>query len=831
MSRRFLAVALALVMIAAVVVVLAPAAGLSPTSHASGAASPTVAAQPNLGISYELYDGLGEYAYNTYYIGIATADTLTFYVHDPLDQDVNVTITDPNATRDGVASPAFTYEAKLNTTTDAFTSYKVGVQYTFPTLAYGGTWVVNFSAPVAGYVTQNVTLLSYSVTTATSVASGGSTLPGMPVSVFWWATLDANGNSPYTGATSVWLWGTYTGNGTSQNLFAGGKTQLTTGSWGQWNGTVPLNTTANTDLDFTVSVVTTVGGVIAENESAPATIQVGHLEKRDRGITNEPAYCLGSDISQIPQNSTAAACVEFGVQFEDGTFYPVAGLPVTIAFWNGTAHVPLTGEPTSATTDVNGEVEVTFLATAPPFTNYFQYPYYSDAVNFTATVPGANSTGDVWTIWQNVTDWGITPASGASGVVNAQFGNTEYFAGTTATVAWSISTAGEGATGPITANGWILEDVESEGTVYATGTIGGAAQSGTVSVAITSAMVGTEVRFVLLASNATLPFDAYAYATVIAPTLLLTPDSIYYTAGSSVTTTASLAGTAAAPAGTTITWQEWAEWSQEGAYVLVTSGTVANGGTFNFPIPSTTPPQYVEIDAWASAGGLVLTSNSAYLGLEQGYSVLLGVGTVSNYADGSYQPGQTVTLNYQVVAIDGAPLPQVFSFDLFAAGYPFEQVINNVAPTGSVSFTIPSNAPAGGLTVLLSVSGDLSAGCVSSVEFDENDCTGVTTLNINPHPSVLSMDLGAGSGLTVGWLILLILVILVAIVLYVVLRRRGGSRMSGGGTNTTTPMSPPAPPPSTGPATEWQQPGSSGSGAPPASGDAQPPLPPPAGSS
>jgi hypothetical protein len=825
MSRRLLAVVLVLVMIAAVVVVLVPAATPGATAGSARPAAPASAlVRPAAGPEYELLNGFGEYADNTYSLGEVGDDTLNFYVFDALDHDVNVTITDPNATRDGVATPAFTYEAVLNTTTDDFNSATVGVQYTFPNLAYGGTWVVNFSAPVAGYVTQNVTLEKYYFYATPSIGYPYATLPGQPISVYWWAYLNSNGNSLYTGATSVWIMGHYHANGTTQNFFPGGMVQLATGSWGIWNGTVPLNATADTEIHFDVWAITTVGGVVAENESDDVTVYVGDLVEYEDGLTGAPAYCLDTFDRYIPTGTTAAACIQVGAQYDDDDFTPVAGLPVTINYWNGTAHVtPTGGAPTSGTTDANGEVAVTFDASSPPFTTYLQYPYYDNAVNFSATVPGANSSVSTWTIWDNITDWTITPFPNAAGVVNLALDHTEYYAGSMATATWSIESTAAATTGPITADNWEVVDANYENSVYASGTFSGSAQSGTFTFAITTAMVGYEIEVDVYASNATLGFFAYTDAYVISPTLLLTPASGYYTEGSSPTVTASLAGSAEAPAGTTISWQAWAYWNDDDNVVLIASGTVSNGGTFSVPIASTTPPQYVSLEAWASAASTILASTETEISLETGYQVLLGVGTVSSYSDGSFQPGQTVTLNYQVVGIDGTPLPQSFDFDIYAQGYAYYQEVENAAPSGSVQFTIPSNAPAGTLLIEMEVSGTLTAGiCVPN-----NNCLGVTTLQVNPHPSFLNQEIGAGSGLTVGWLILLIIVILVAIVLYVVLRRRGGSSSSSMGppVSATTPMSPPAPAPSTPPPSPWNEP------TPASSGGTQPPLPPPSGSS
>ncbi len=818
MSHRLLAVALTAVLIVSAAAVLLSAASPAAPSAAPVGASAPAASTPAAGPYYELYNGYGEASDNQYYPGEVGWGTLTFYVYDADDHDVNVTITDPNATRDGVGSPAFSYEAVLNTTTHSFNSASVGVQYTFPDLPYGGTWVVNFSAPVVGYVTQNITLSVYYAAAASSVAYPQSILPGGSFSLFWWAYLESDGYTLYTHATNVSVDAVYRANGTTTNFFPTGIVQLPVGSWGEWNGTVPLNATANQDIEFSFWIVTVVNGVVAENESASTYVDVGHLVIDSYGLTFAPGVCLGVHDTGIAVGTTAGACIRAGAEYA-GYFSPISGLPVTIGYWNGTQHVtPQGSPPTSATTNVNGTVEVTFNATAP-FVNELTYPYY-DAINWTVVVPGANSTVSHWTLWENYT-WVIDPYADASGVVTVSFDHTQYYVGSTATISWSISSSDEAVTGPITASTWFVVSQRTD-SFYASGTLASGAQSGTFTLPITSGMLFQTLYAVVFAANATDGFDGYATAAVIQPTLLVTPASGFYTAGSSPSVTATLSGNAAAPAGTTVTWQAYGEWSDSDA--MIASGTAALGASFSIPIASSTPPTYVLVDAWAASGGSVLASNTTEMALETGYSVLLGVGTVSSYSDGSYQPGQTVTLDYQVVPIDGTALPQQFNFVLEAQGYPYYQDISGVASSGSIAFTIPSNAPAGTLTVTLAVqtSGLLAGACVPT-----SVCTGSTGMLINPHPSVLSLELGAGSGLTVGWLILLVIVILVAIVLYAALRRRGGSTASTGGTSTTTPMGPPAPAPSTPPATEWKEPAPST----PSSGDAPPPLPPPSNSS
>ena len=87
-------------------------------------------------------------------------NVLFFWVYDPTaDTQLNFTISDPNASRDGVSSPAFTVTVPLNTTTHEYYSYLAGVSYTFPSsLVFGGTWVVNASAPDGGSAQYNITV-------------------------------------------------------------------------------------------------------------------------------------------------------------------------------------------------------------------------------------------------------------------------------------------------------------------------------------------------------------------------------------------------------------------------------------------------------------------------------------------------------------------------------------------------------------------------------------------------------------------------------------------------------------------------------------------------
>ncbi len=806
MSPKGLVAALTILLAVSTVLALAPAHSVSaPVAATTGLAE---ANQPAAGPAFRLFNGY-DIATTDFYPGEIGWGSLCFTVTDPLDQAVNVTITDPNAARDGVASPAFHYEAILNTTTFTFDSYTAGVSYTFPpTLPYGGQWNVNFSAPKAGYVNVSISIFVYYADLSTSVGSG-ATLPGQPVSVFWSLLQVSNDASLYTHATNVTITGHYEGNGTLQNLFSPAHLALTPASagQGQWNGVVPANATPDSQLLFEVYAVTNVSGHVAENESANITVNVGALSIRGYGITLAPPNCDLVNDEFFPTGSLIASCILAGASYH-GAFTPIPGLAVTVGYWNGTAHVSPIGAPTALTTNASGEAAFTFLGTVPPFIPESQSPRF-DGLNFTVSVPGA-STFYIWTDWLNAT-WTLEGASPASGVVQVSLDHTEYYAGDVATVTWSIDSTNLSKTGPISAISWAVTG--PDGVTYQEGILSGTAQSGTFTFPITAAMAPHTIEVWVYAANASEGFDGYASASILNPSLLLTPASSYYSAGSTAMILAVLNG---GGSGATIEYEVLGIWAT--AQAVLSTGSVANDTSISAAIASTAPPRSIEVEAWATLDGQVVASSAVTLELAEGYSVLLGVTTPSSYSDGSYQPGQTVTLSYQVVATGGAALPQVVSFELFAQGYPDDYLIENVGPSGTISFTIPSNAAQGTLVLELEAQGALAAGPC----FPVGGCTGIATLSINPHPSVLSLEIGAGSGITVGWLILLLLLVVVAVVFFLMLRRRGGRSPA---TSPST-ISPPAPAPSTPSATEWNAPTPPPPAPEPAASDSVPPLPP-----
>ncbi len=734
----------------------------------------------------------------TFYPGAGASGQVYFAIYDTADQAVNVTISDANAARDGVASPAYQYLAVLNSTTFSFNSYTAHVYYAFPAnLPYGGTWTVDFSAPNAGSNLYNITTRVYSASVATSVGYG-ATLPGEGITVFWQLNTNSNGGL-YTHATNVELVGQCTGNGTYQTLFPLGPAILTSAGTGQgqWSGVVPANATPNTDLYFELYAVTNVSGTVAENETASTAIAVGALAIGQVGLAASAVSCPTGDFGLFSQGAPLLACLEAGSVYYGG-FTPIAGLPVTVSYWNGSATVFLPGGATSATTNAYGYAEIAFPALAPPFVTDTQ-TVALNSVNLSVSVPGADSPY-TWTEWFNQT-FAIIPGTTGAQSVTVTLDSAQYYVGDTATATWSTYTSDPAQSGLLNGSSWYVESGYA-GQVFDIGAMTGGTQSGTFSFPITSAMLTIPYLVVIVvATNATTSFEGYATVYVLAATLALSPSSPYYNPGSTVSVGVSLLGGGSSAV---IHYQVTGSWSSGSA--VLSNGTVANGGTVSVAIPSTAPPQYVTVFAWATVSGQQIAAQAATVDLAVGYSLTLSVATASSYNDGSYQPGQTVSLSYQVTATNGVPLPKQVSLELATIGAPAPQYYNSVAPSGSIPFVIPSNAPQGTLIIEALLTGlPPGTSCLS--------CIALTGLQVNPHPSVLNYDLGAGSGVTVGWVILLVLIVLLAVVLVIMMLRQRGGRFRAGSTGSTSS------------ATEWTPPTNSSSegSAPTGSGESPPP--------
>jgi hypothetical protein len=843
MSRRAVAVGLVLVLIVSVLVgfVAYSPRGTESSSTRDATAPVATAATPAVPIiyvhSWNAARTLTDQFYTGTYSGPYTApplashpgvNTILFTVFDNAgDKTVNLTLNDPNATRDGLTNPVLTASVAINQTTDLSLFGQNGVSYTFPgSIVFGGQWNVTVSAPAAGTAVEDLTLHTFGLGAASVPADRSSVLPGETVTLNWWAISVVNGGS-FNSLTSLTLWGSYF-NGTFQPLFSPGLLPLPTTASGTTTFTVPDNATSGSTMYFNVSAVTNSSGSIGENETVHFMLYVGAPDI----YFNTASGCTDSEQDNFYSGTIIYVNVEAGAYSVPGGFAGESGLPIGISFTNGlTPVLPGGSPPTTLTSGPAGLVCFSFQGNAPPFQLETSYPF-ANSVNLTLADPSATGLGE-WMTWDNLTF--TLSAGGLEGGVAVQLNANVYAVGQTATVTWSLGAA-NASVGTLTAQTWSLSGWS--GSIYATGAITSTAATGTFTVALPTDLIGTFVVTVV-AANATASFYGTAYATVEQTAILVTGGG-YYTAGASLSWNVQFSP--AALPGTTTTFEIEAYWyDQFDDYMgsaLVASGTLGSSDTISYVVPSgASAAGYIDVSVSAqtpTAG--VYATGFGYAELETGYYVQLGVSTPSNYADGSYQPGQTIQVTWAVTSYGGEAVPSLLYVDIYlgTVGTYYGSLtqdtgtwFDTTSTSGSVPFTLPSNLPSGGTSISAWVS---AYGLVNGPSCEEENvtygaCFNSITVNINAHPSVLSMELGAGSGITVGWLILLIVIAVVAILLFLVIRRGQNPKSPPTGYTASQPMSPPAPAPSSPPAAEWQ--GNPTPPEPAASGDAPPPLPTP----
>ncbi|MGA8543098.1 MAG: hypothetical protein WB947_06140 [Thermoplasmata archaeon] len=758
-------------------------------------------------------------------------NSIQFKVHDTdADATVNLTLNDPNATRDGLSNPVFSASVAIDSITHGSTPAQNGLVYTFPSaIVYGGGWNVTVSAPLGGFAFENLTLYTYGVSDQSNPAQGSAVLPGESVTLNWWVVSAANGGA-YNDLTNLTLWGSYYNGTAYHDAFSTALVALPLTAAGSTTFTIPTDAAALTTFYFNLSGVVKVGSTVTANWTYYSALFVGNTwisggsMSSPCGTVNDGAFFVGCPVQVI-----GYAGAEAGAQFN-----PVPGLTVTIAFWNGTTHVTPGGNPpTTLSTAANGEVSFSFTADVPPFTLDTVHPFVN-AVNITVNDTKATGVG-AWTTWHNGS-FRVAPGA-ATGAVEVALNANEYAPGATVTATWTLSSSNT-SVGALDATEWEL--ATENGGLLATGSITSTASTGTFTVPLPADLLGQFYVWVI-ATNATSSFSGGAYAIVEQPTLAVS-GSLYFTPGSQLSW--NLVFSPAALAGTTTTYTVIGYWDdQYGDEIsngLVATGTVGSSNVVSYSVPGTGAATYydLEVSAQTTATGVYATAGTDSE-LETGYYVEIGVSTASNYADGSYQPGQTIQVSWAVYSYSGLPLPPTYQVYIalgplaffFGPNVAVAETLATTATSGTIGLTIPSNTPSGSL----GIGGEVYAhglfsgpGCEEESNFT-GYCWAQTAITVNAHPSLLSLELGAGSGFTVGMLILLIVIIAVALVLFLLMRRGRSPKSTPSTYSATEPMSPAAPAPSTAPATEWKETPSTPPTDAPAP-DAQPPLPtPPSG--
>lgn len=829
MSRRLWALAIAVLMIGSAIAAASVASREGSGSSGAALTSATSSgARPAAGIlDVALFDGYG-YETDVFYSGTSPYSEMFFEILDTAgDHDVNFTITDPNATRDGVGSPAYHIEVPINATTFLYKSWLTNVHYDLPAaLVYGGIWNLTVSAPLAGSLLHPFTVDTYYLTTTATPNSGSVVLPGESVSFFWQIVsdqyIDSDYAGPYTHVTNLTMWAVYTGfNGTvneSMPLLAHEWTSVTINPVGEMSLTIPDNATPGFYVEVELYATVYLNGDMVENESGAVDFLVGFPAVDYAYAFDEPTTGCDENYDAFNVGQTVFACAIVGAAYGD-EFTAVGGVAVNIHYTNESGTVTVPGAPTSQTASSTGEISFSFVATSPPFSwTYFGYPY-SNSINYTPIDPMATAWAETHYHYWYAYDFYLEPPA-ATGDVAVVLNQAVYFPGQTISATWTVGTSNSTVTGPLTPVYWELENYD--GDIIGQGAITGGGSTGTATVTLPAGYLG-EFAYGVFAENATMVFAGWAYGDVTSPELFINPSSPSYSPGATVSVAVSTTGTAGAT-GLTIHYTVVAYYyDASGDYQnggVSQTGSLLNGSSFTIAVPSTDSPAYYEIEAWLSSStGTTLATSYYELEELSGYALILSLATNSMYSDGSYQPGETLTFDYTLSAYGPTSLPSVYDYYAYLSDSVVGLEHEGTGNSGSFQLTIPSNQPGGTVEVEMEVDGSGLNGPNCGYDY----CYAYILFSVNPHPSALDQELVPNSGLTVGWVILLVVILVVALVLALMIRRRRSPPAVPAGSSMTSPMSPPAPAPSGGAPSEWKE--------PPPSGGGQPPMPtPPPGS-
>jgi len=609
-------------------------------------------------------------------------------------------------------------------------------------------------------------------------------LPGYHDTLIYEVLNDTNG-APQAGLSTITILGTYYNTGDAKLLtLPGTPINVSTAPIGSWNFVVPANASANPAFPPVVTIWAN-STTLHMNQSVADDLEIGSLEIYSSSVCDLVGLC-GTLTTGNPATVSVNAEALYGVN----TLTPASNETVKFLFYStGSSPVTVPGVPASVKTDGQGDAAVTFT----PSNTVFNVPgpdhveiEVTDSVN-------ASLMKDV-----NLTFNLYNPV----GTTNFAFwlNQDEYYSGEAVTANWQW--AGTNATvGTLNVTNYFAYS-EVPFNIFANGLIDSTLASGSFTFNLPATFSGDFTVQANVHNGSDLWYlTASAYASEAI--LYAVPSERYFNPGDTVT----VAVTPEGPALTGATISAFVQASNSGQTLF---NSTVTGTSFQFTVPKVAPAEYYDIAVWAStpAAGTI-ASDSTDVEEAYGYSLWVGVSTVSAYSDGSFTPGQTIQLSYKITAYGTSTLPTLVEIEVCSvdcgAGTPAVMTWIESAASGSVPFTIPASAPDGPQTF------ELYAG------FASGSGESIFTVIVNSTPSALNYELVGGSGLTVGWLILLILIIVVALIILATRRRGKPSQM------VMTPASGGSSAP------EWKEPQASGT-PPPSSGSSDTPASPPSSS-
>ncbi|HEV2317260.1 MAG TPA: hypothetical protein VGV89_06775 [Thermoplasmata archaeon] len=765
-ATRVLALTVLLLASSGVFVAHASTSVSGSTSHASVAVHPSASDRVYTTSRYGGYDA-------DFGPGLSNG-RIFFYAYDPTDKYAQVTLVDPNSSRDGVANPAMTWNVSFSASSGYTNySYQWNGSYEIPfALVHGGWWNLTIRGSTAG----NYSFL-FRVDTYDAYLNPDAYvyLPGHPANVSYLVRARVNG-APFSSIQSVEASATYTNTASKVvSVFSTSSTSFPA----TWAGSIK----------FTMPTDVLGVGVPAVRE---VLLQLWVNQTSAGGTWSVYTYYYLEEGTLYTQTLSLAACLTCGststfqsgqiayLQLIEGitngqaypTTAPAAGLNVRFTFEAAGSIVPAVpgNPPLTGTTNSTGGIAILFIANSTVFSTTKANTIVINVTDPADVHNSANFTGD----------FNVLPASQGIAVVSVKLDSSNYYGGDTLTATWTI-----GGTTAAAATGWQVDSYiiynDNTGAILGVGTLNTTATSASFTWPIPASYVGGLDVYVY-AHNATNSQVGTAYAVVTAPYILLSASEYGYNPGDSITISVTTEG------------QVFSGATLYGSVTASTGGSlfsgVVSGTSFSVTIPKVGTPSYlyVTVAAQTSTAG-VITSSEVELEEISGISISSSLQTASHYDDGSYQPGETVQIAFTISAHGNAVLGKAFIVDAYAdttLGYQGKSEVETTSTSGTLSFTIPSSDSNGAQLVYVEAT---VVGC-------ESGCYSYSSVSIpvESSPPALGYELGTGTGVTVGWVILLVLIIVVAIVL--LLKMRGGRRtvmmspVEATGTSSSSPSSP-----------------------------------------
>ncbi|MCI4363929.1 MAG: hypothetical protein L3K13_06485, partial [Thermoplasmata archaeon] len=361
----------------------------------------------------------------------------------------------------------------------------------------------------------------------------------------------------------------------------------------------------------------------------------------------------------------------------------------------------------------------------------------------------------------------VLPSVASSEAIGVAVAHEQYYGGDTVSVTWTLGGSSGGSLSGWTTDSWLVYEASAGYSIYATGTIGSTAGSGSFTFPAPLNYAG-ELTVWVSAHNATQNIQNYALVAVTPPTILLSASEDNYLPGDTVHVTvspqgsvlnsATLWGTATAPGG-----------------LVLWSGQVQGNG-FPLTVPMVNPPRSILINVTAQSSTLgVLSSASLTIELASGWVLSVGIVTHSSYSDGAFQPGQTISIHYALDSLANQPVPGLIF--LYVETYQYlpgqgSLYTQTTSTSGNLPFKIPSDWGNGNhyLYIYAELQNCFTGSCYAESDF---------TLPVETSPALLNYELVPNSGLTVGWLVLLLIIVVVTILLVILIRRRPPTSSAG----------------------------------------------------